>query len=537
MQSVDTFSCVFAKYIFVEKKVICVITLSYNLLMRNAMDCSGKKEIIMKKKITAILLAATALSSAFALTGCSSHEDKRNTVYDIDATLSEDYTLACSVTCDYVNNTDVPLSELWFHLYPNAYRNGATYSPIPASKTYVAYPAGKSYSVLDITDVEVNGNPVDVVITGTDENILSVSLPSAIDPTDSAKISIEYTVKLPNVKHRFGYADKVVNLANFYPIACMYRDGAFVADPYYSTGDPFFSDVADYNVKLTAPSKYTGAFTGTLTSKADEGGNTTYNIKADNVRDFAAVFGEFEKMSGVAGSTIVNYFYTTDSEPERSLNAAIDAIKTFGDMFGAYAYPEYSVVQTSFIHGGMEYPGLSMISDAYKGDPYIDIIVHETAHQWWYAAVGNDEVRNAWLDEGLTEYSTMLFYQENTEGYAYTFDSKRADALTAYMLYCETYKHNGLDDISMTRAINEYEDDTEYSYMIYVKGALMLDDVRNTVGDAAFMQALKNYYADNKFAIAEPQNLIGAMENASHRKLEGLFNAWLDGNVKLYGGK
>ncbi len=491
----------------------------------------------MKKKITAILLAATALGTACALTACSPREEKRNTVYNIDASLSEDYTLTCSVTCDYVNNTDVPLSELWFHLYPNAYRNGAAYSPVSESKSAEAYPAGKSYSVLDISEVSVNGSPVDVVITGTDENILSVALGTALDPTESTKVDIEYTVKLPNIKHRFGYNGKVVNLANFYPIACMYRDGAFVADPYYSTGDPFFSDIANYNVKFTVPSKYDGAFTGTLTSKADEGGTTTYNVKADNVRDFAAVFGEFDKMSGVAGSTIVNYYYTTDAEPEKSLNTAIDAIKTFGDMFGAYAYPEYTVVQTSFVHGGMEYPGLSMISDAYKGDSYNDIIVHETAHQWWYAAVGNDEVRNAWLDEGLAEYSTMLFYQANTEGYAYTFDSKRADALTAYMLYCETYKRNGLDDTSMTRAINEYANETEYSYMTYVKGALMLDDVRNTVGDAAFMQALKNYYADNKFGIAEPQNLIGAMENASHRKLDGLFKSWLDGNVKLYGGK
>ena len=68
------------------------------------------------------------------------------------------------------------------------------------------------------------------------------------------------------MRHRFGYNDNSVNLANFYPIACVYRDGAFVADPYYSTGDPFFSEVADYNVKLTAPKELTGAFTGSVKS-------------------------------------------------------------------------------------------------------------------------------------------------------------------------------------------------------------------------------------------------------------------------------
>ena len=70
--------------------------------------------------------------------------------------------------------------------------------------------------------------------------------------------------------------------------------------------------------------------------------------------------------------------------------------------------------------------------------------------------------------------------------------------------------------------------------MKYVKGETMLDDIRNTIGDAAFKTGLKNYYRDNMFGIAEAQDLIGAMENASKRQLNALFEAWLDGNVKLY---
>ncbi len=484
----------------------------------------------MKKAITAIVLAA-----AFAptLVACSPKTAEERTEYAIDAALSADNVLTATVTCDYVNNNDVPLSELWFNLYPNAYREGAKNPPVSQDKLPDAYPNGRSYSVLEIKKVDVNGSEVQSAIAGVDENVLTVPLASALDPTEHAEVKIEYSVKLPNINHRFGYSGTTVNLGNFYPIACMYRDGAFVADPYCAIGDPFFSDVADYTVTFTAPSKFKGAFTGTVVSKSTEGDAVTYCVEAENVRDFAAVFGEFEKMSGVAGSTIVNYYYKSDADAERSLNTAINAIKTFSEMFGEYAYPEYTVVQTKFMHGGMEYPQLSMLSDTYSGDAYLDVIVHETAHQWWYAAVGNDEVHNAWLDEGLAEYSTMLFYDKN-EGYTYTFDGKRADALSAYMLYCEAYKNNGLGDTSMTRAINEYSSDVEYSYMNYVKGAIMLDDVRNTVGDAAFFKALKTYYKDNKFGIAEPQDLVGAMEKSSKRRLNELFDSWLSGNVKLY---
>ena len=485
----------------------------------------------MRKKITALLIAA---AMALSLCACSAPEKEQRTKYDIKATLSDDYVLTASVTCEYVNNTDVPLGELWFHLYPNAYRAGAKFAPVPQNRVTEAYPDGRSYSKLDITSVSVKGNPVDITITGEDENILSVALGSKLDPTEKTSVNIEYTVKLPKVRHRFGYTDKSVNLANFYPIACMYRGGSFVADPYYSTGDPFFSDCADYSVTLTVPSKYECAFTGEVKSKTDgENGTATYEVKADNVRDFAAVLGGYQKMSGVSGETIVNYMYYNDSDPERALNTAIEAVKIFGNMFGAYPYKEYTVVHTGFLQGGMEYPCLSMISDAYTGDAKLDIIVHETAHQWWYGVVGNDEVKNAWLDEGLAEYSTMMFY-EHAEGYAYTFDGKRGDALSAYVLYCETYKNNGLGDTSMNRPVNEYEGETEYSYMTYVKGALMLDDIRNTVGTTAFLSGLKRYYADNKYKIAEPQNLVGAMERSSKRSLNELFDSWLNGNVKLF---
>lgn len=493
----------------------------------------GSKELSMRKKPMSVILAA---AMSFSLFACAPSESEESTKYVIDAVLSDDYTLTATVTCDYVNNNDVPLKELCFHMYPNAYREGAKFSPISDANISNAYPSGRSYAKLDVTKVTVDGADMAITLTGEDENILSVALGKTLEPSEHSQVTVSYSVKMPKVKHRFGYTDKSVNLANFYPIACVYSDGAFVCDPYYSSGDPFFSDIADYDVTLTVPDKFEAAGTGSLKSKTENAESKTavYNFEASSVRDFAAVLGEYDKASGAAGDVIVNYYYYSDGEPERALNTAIDAIETFGELFGGYPYREYSVVQTGFVHGGMEYPQLSMISDTYTGDAYNDVIIHETAHQWWYAAVGNNEVKHAWLDEGLAEYSTMLFYERNTEGYKYTFDGKRADALAAYMLYCENYKNNGRGDTSMTRPINEYANETEYSYMTYVKGALMLDDVRHTVGDGAFFAGLKNYYTQNKFGIAEPQNLVGAMEKSSKRQLDALFNAWLDGSVKLY---
>jgi hypothetical protein len=40
------------------------------------------------------------------------------------------------------------------------------------------------------------------------------------------------------------------------------------------------------------------------------------------------------------------------------------------------------------------------------------LAAHEVAHQWWFGVVGNDQIDEPWLDEALTQYSTMLYYEK-----------------------------------------------------------------------------------------------------------------------------
>ena len=139
----------------------------------------------------------------------------------------------------------------------------------------------------------------------------------------------------------------------------------------------------------------------------------------------------------------------------RPLKAATDSLSKFEEMFCDYPYSSYTVVQTEFLQGGMEYPTLSFISDKLNESLYIDAVIHETAHQWWYGIVGNNEVDNAWLDEALAEYSTTLFYKLCPD-YSVDFEKRISDAMTSYLLYIDLYKPGAAADTSMDRTLAEY---------------------------------------------------------------------------------
>lgn len=491
----------------------------------------------MKKKFGLIAVALCIILTFTVFTGCDrGKKEEELSKYTINAVYDEENkTVSADMTLSYVNGTDAILDEVCFHLYPAAFREGARFSPVPADMVSTAYPEGMSYGGIAVNYVTLAGQNRTVEIAGEDEDILVVALPEdgKLYPGEKAEISVGFTLEIPCVRHRFGYTGSTVNLGNWYPVACVFEDGNFVTDPYYANGDPFYSDCADYEVNLTVPENLTVASTGT-SSFLSKDGKKTFSAKASSVRDFAAVIGEFKMLGTQVDGIDVNYYYVDDASPETSLTAAADSIKTFGNLFGKYPYESYSAVETSFLHGGMEYPGLTMISDLARGDLYTEVIIHETAHQWWYAAVGNNEVAHAWMDEGLTEFSTSLFY-ENNPSYNVDYNKRMADALSAYILYYDSFKHIN-KDTSMTRKVSEYSDGFEYTYMNYVKGELMFEALRNALGDENFFGGLKTYYEEYKFENAKPDDMIGCFEKASGRQLKSFFDSWLEGKVGMYGG-
>lgn len=479
------------------------------------------KKVILTAGILLTLFAAAALFAA-----CGKSEDVAK--YTIKAAYDEETrTLDADMTVHYVNGGEA-LDEVYFHLYPAAYREGARFSPIADGDADAAYVNGVSYGGITIESVTVNGESAEWEIGGEDENILIVG--AEISGGGSADISMSFSVLVPEVRHRLGYADGVLNLGNWYPIAAVRENGAFRCDPYYSNGDPFYSECADYEVELTLPAGWEAAGSGSV-SAAMNGETVTYSFGARGVRDFAVCASPGYTCAEGEQDGVKVRFYASAAQAETGLVIAKDAIRTFSEMFGKYPYDTYSVAVTPFTEGGMEYPALVYISSDMAGTMFADTIIHETAHQWWYAAVGNDQINNAWMDEGLAEYSTTLFYESNPS-YGIDADDRIADAMQSFVLFSEIY--GGSEGFGrMDRSLGEYSTATEYAFHAYVKGELMFDSLRHLMGKDPFIKALKAYYKDYGGRIAAPAALIDAFENASGLELESFIESWISGEAAV----
>ncbi len=484
----------------------------------------------MRKMSFALAFILTFLAFACLGSGCKQYSNR--TSYEINCTL-DGYILNGEQTVKFFNDTENTFSELKFNLYANAFRKDAKYSPIGAQYTSRAYPNGFSYGEISINNTAVENQSADFRVEGVDQNILTIPLSKEIFPDECVSVTIDYTLNLANVIARTGYNADTINLANFYPVLCGIDQNGFYECVYYSDGDPYFSDCSDYVVSFSCEQKYTVASSGKLISARTENGKTKREYQLNNARSFALVLSEkFETITETKNGVEINYYFYKDDNPTKSFEYAKKSMEYFNKTFGEYPYPTYSVVQTKFIQGGMEFPSLVMISDNLEENAYGEVIVHETAHQWWQTCVGNNEIEHGFVDEGLAEYSVVLFYENHPE-YGMTRAQMISSSEKTYKVFCSVYdKVLGSVNTSMIRSLDEFTGEYEYVNISYIKPCIMYDYLRTTIGDELFFKGLKKYFNSYCFKNVTPYEVVGVYEKLG-ADTNGFFESFYQGKVVI----
>lgn len=452
-------------------------------------------------------------------------------MYEIIAEyVPENGTLAGTVKVTFENPTDNALDVLKFQLYPNAYRKGASYIPVAVTDRPRAYYKGESYGEMVISSVNGGKN---WEVMGEDENILYVFLERALFPNEKVVLDIGFITKLATVEHRLGVGKQTVNLGNFFPILCGIKRGGFYETLYYDLGNPFYLDYANYKITLTVPKEYQVLSTGQEIEERTLESKKAHTMYASNVRDFAIVLSKnYRFKEEKIGDQTVTYAYYQDNVPDKTFAMIKEMFVYYEKTFGAYPYSQYTVAETGLCLSGAEYPCLTMMSDALNEEEKTETLAHEIAHQWWYAVVGSNAIEEAWQDESLARYASVLFF-ETHEKYGRKREDTVMGLLKEYRSYYDVYGSVlGRTDTKMKRHLSQYVNDFEYKCLSYHKGVVMWDTLRKSVGDAKFFTALKKYYRDNRYRIATPEDVIAAFERVG-LDVRGYFESFWEGKNVL----
>ena len=160
--------------------------------------------------------------------------------------------LMCNQNVEYVNNTNIALDKIYFHIYPNAFSK-KEFAPFEKDEMNQAYPNGFNEGYIDIKNVLNNNNKLEYEIKGEKNDLLEVKIGRQLKPGEKISIDMKFNVKIPNSEGRFGYGENTINITNWFPIACVHDDRGWNLKSYEAVGDPFYSDTSNFyviNLKL-----------------------------------------------------------------------------------------------------------------------------------------------------------------------------------------------------------------------------------------------------------------------------------------------
>jgi hypothetical protein len=461
------------------------------------------------------------------------------TVYHIDLRIPDDADVQHSSIVlqghehvRYTNRESVPLSEVYFRLFPNIVGGAAA-----------------------VEAVQVNGQDVEPVYE-LEDSAIRVPLPIALQPGESVEIEMYFGVRVPQVMGGnyglFGYIDGVLALDEFYPVIPVYDDEGWNVEIPPGNGDVTHFDASFYLVRVTVPAGLVVVASGVeIGREYDESNNQILTFAAGPARDFyLAASDDYAVVSKRVGQTTINSYAMSEGmdEAKFALRVAKDAIESFSERFGTYPYTEFDVVSTSMTAMGMEYPGVVAISrDFYDPGDQVEplmpagddsallgnggsqvaetlprsvfesVVAHEVGHQWFYNSVGNDQIDEPWLDEAIVQYITGLYY----------LDSDGRAAFATWLGGLDSrWSRVGRDDVPIGMPVKAYSSG-EYGAIVYGRGPLFIEALAKEMGQRTFDEFLCDYYESYKWDIGTGDAFRQLAEHHCQCDLTALFEEWV----------
>ncbi|MBI4703517.1 MAG: M1 family metallopeptidase [Deltaproteobacteria bacterium] len=462
--------------------------------------------------------------------------------YELHASLDPaSHVLEGRGTIRWRNGSRTPQSELFLHVYLNAFKNDRSLflrSGAGAGFRGEGLPTEWGYCRVRRLFAREHGRDlwpgVERHSPGDpeDETDVRVPLGEPVAPGGSLTLDVEWTAKLPSVVMRTGHAGSFHMVAQWFPkLARLEPDGRWAHFAFHPLSE-FYADFGDYDVEIDVPAGYVVGATGQQISEQRGAGRVRRRFAAPSVHDFAFAAWDGFRELGRAGPGGVRlrclYPPGADGQAATELDAAARALRDLGELFGDYPYPTLTLVhppEDAAEAGGMEYPTLIATGGSWYW-PLVGlrgtelVTVHELAHQWFYGLVATDEHRWPLLDEGLASYAEGAVLERwypraslfRGLGFALAIpDARRLWALGP----------RGGDVVA--RQAEEFPSGGDYVRLVYGRTASLLETLERIFGRERIRAALGDYARRQRFAHPGPEDLFVAVrQHAGNEAAEAL---------------
>lgn len=492
----------------------------------------------------------------------------------------------------YTNNSPDTLKSIYFHIWPNAYKNNQTALAkqlVENAETNMYFADKSELGCIDSLDFKVNDRKVVWTYDSKHIDICLITLNEPLPPNSSINISTPFHVKLPSASFsRLGHIGQAYMITQWYPKPAVYDKNGWNQFPYLDQGE-FYSEFGSFDVSITLPKNYLLAATGDRVGdiseelnflnekisqtnekiiKYNKGGDVSFvsdmqfpksskefktiRFKQTNVHDFAWFADKrFNVLKGEVvlpeSEKVVESwaFFTNKNLPlwKNSIEYINDATFYYSQWNGDYQYNHVTAIDgTISAGGGMEYPNITVIGDVNNAFSLETVIMHEVGHNWFYGMLGSNERVNAWMDEGINSFNELRYIQTKypnqtlasilgkDSSFAIGGLNKFKQKVQYELFYSEMAKQHLDQPCSMHSAAFT---GSNYGAIVYSKTAVLFNYLMNYMGQEQFDKAMHEYFSMFKFKHPQPDDLKIILQKHCSKNIDWFFNDLIKTTKKI----
>jgi hypothetical protein len=461
----------------------------------------------------------------FALSASAQSDWNQSLHYDLHVKfIPDEHTVDAMMKLKYANHSPDTLNFIWFHIWPNAYRNDKTlYSDqlLENGDTRFYFSSKEKKGYINHLDFRVDG--IRAIIQDHPEfiDVIKLILPKPLLPGDSITISSSFHLQIPFNYNGNGYIRNHFEFRNWYPEPAVYDSHGWHPMPFLVQGGAYH-ETADYSVVIETPPGYHIA-AGTQALEKEITDSNLHQFSLKNANSFAWIASnryseKTDQAETISGAIIgIRYYYTGKNaiEPAKVMEAAKKEIRQLSEWLGPFPYPSVSIAQATRMQD-QDFSGLVCIGLNPGRDDWQSALRKGLLSQWFQTSLLTDQRTQPWFSKGFLNYYEKRLTRDNPIGG--TLSSFYAKD-NLWLRVAENEKTTQHVNTSAPLFSNQND-----SLIPSNKAGLWLLQLQETVGYKRFDENMHRYISRWQYKHPDPEDLKNNMDSANEINLKPLFD-------------